>query len=212
MSQSMEMKLSAPHGTIYQERIVNKPIETILNGCRINQRLAQKELYRRYYRYVMSIAMRYTSCYDNAVEMANDAFLKIYMSLKNFEPRYDNTIISFTAWLKKIVIYTCIDHRRKYNKKERMAGVHSDITSLTDESETAEQMLQHKDIIKCIRQLSPAYKQVFNLYVIEGFSHAEIAGKLNVSEGTSKSNLFKAKQNLQKILKESNIINYERTF
>jgi len=62
--------------------------------------------------------------------------------------------------------------------------------------------LQYKDIIKCIRQLPPAYKRAFNLYVIEGFSHAEIAGKLNVSEGTSKSNLFKAKQNLQKILRE----------
>ena len=92
-----------------------------------------------------------------------------------------------------------------------MADVHSDMIIFADGNETAEQMLQHKDIITCIRQLPPAYKQVFNLYVIEGFSHAEIAGKLNVSEGTSKSNLFKAKQNLQKILRESNIINYERT-
>ena len=62
---------------------------------------------------------------------------------------------------------------------------------------TAEQMLQHKEIIKCIQQLTPAYKAVFNLYVIEGFSHAEIAEKLNISEGSSKSNLFKARQNLQ---------------
>jgi len=207
----MKMKLSGPDGTIYQEHITNETIETILNGCRINQRLAQKELYRRYYRYVMSIAMRYTSCYDNAVEITNDVFLKIYMSLKNFEPRYDNIISSFTAWLKKIAIYTCIDHRRKYYKKERMANILSDMAALTDESETAEQMLQHKEIIKCIRQLSPVYKEVFNLHVIEGFSHAEIAGKLNVSEGTSKSNLFKAKQNLKNILRKNNILSYERT-
>ena len=82
---------------------------------------------------------------------------------------------------------------------------------IADERENAEQMLQYKEIIKCIQQLSPAYKAVFNLYVIEGFSHAEIADKLNISESTSKSNLYKARQNLQQLVKKSNIISYERT-
>lgn len=186
-------------------------IEIILNGCRLNQRAAQKELYSSYYGYAMSIALRYASSYDNAVEMINDAFLKIYRDLKNFVPRYDNTVSSFTGWLNKVVVYACIDHIRKYNKKEMMASVDPDHAILADERETAEQMLQHKEIIKCIQQLSPAYKAVFNLYVIEGFSHAEIADKLNISESTSKSNLYKARQNLQQLLKKSNIISYERT-
>ena len=192
-------------------QLTNEQIEIILNGCRLNQRGAQKELYTKYYGYAMSIALRYSSSYDNAVEMTNDAFLKIYRDLKNFVPRYDNTVISFMAWFKKVVINACIDHIRKYNKKEMMANVDPEQVVIADERETAEQMLQHKEIIKCIQQLAPAYKAVFNLYVIEGFSHAEIAEKLNISEGTSKSNLYKARQNMQQLLKKSNIISYERT-
>jgi len=192
-------------------QVTNQQIELILNGCRLNQRAPQKELYTLYYSYAMSIALRYSSSYDNAVEMTNDAFLKIYRDLKNFVPRFDNTVISFTAWFKKVVVNACIDHLRKYSKKEMMASVGTDEVSIADERETAVQMLQHKEIIKCIQQLSPAYKAVFNLYVIEGFSHAEIAAKLNTSESTSKSNLHKARQNLQQLLKESHIVSYERT-
>ena len=164
-----------------------------------------------YYSYAMAIALRYSSNYENAVEMTNDGFLKVYRDLKNFVPRYDNIVGSFMGWFKKILVNACIDHLRKYNKKEMMASVDTSNLTLADERETADQMLQHKEIIKCIQQLSPNYKAVFNLHVIEGFSHAEIAEKLNISEGTSKSNLFKARQNLQQLLQKSNIISYERT-
>jgi RNA polymerase sigma factor (sigma-70 family) len=223
MSQITELIFCYPYATIFslasiiypqqQTRVhlTSEQIEMILNGCRLNQRNAQKELYRKYYGYAMSIALRYASNYDNAVEMVNDAFLKIYRDLKNFVPRYDNTVASFNAWLKQVVICACIDHIRKYNKKETMTSVDSEQVVIADERETAEQMLQYKEIIKCIQQLSPAYKAVFNLYVIEGFSHAEIADKLNISENTSKSNLHNARQNLQQLLKRSNIISYERT-
>jgi RNA polymerase sigma-70 factor, ECF subfamily len=189
----------------------NEQIERILNGCRLNERAPQKELYSNYYSYAMSIALRYSSSYDNAVEMTNDAFLKIYKDLKKFVPRYENTIASFTAWVKQIVIYACIDHIRKYKKSDMMAGVDIEQVTLADAHENGEQALQYKEIIKCIQQLSPAYKAVFNLYVIEGFSHAEIAERLNISEGTSKSNLHKAKQNLQELLKRSHITSYERS-
>ena len=98
-------------------------MEEILDGCRQNQRAAQKELYSMYYRYAMAIALRYSNNYDNAVEMTNDAFLKIFRDLKNFVPRFSSTANSFTGWLKKVVINSCIDHIRMYNKKEMMAGV-----------------------------------------------------------------------------------------
>jgi RNA polymerase sigma-70 factor, ECF subfamily len=192
-----------------QVNLTNEQIEIVLEGCRLNQRAAQKELYTTYYRYAMSIALRYSSSYDNAVEMTNDAFLKIYKDLKNFVPRFDSTVISFTAWFKKVVINSCIDHIRKYHKKEMMGRADLEDVVLSGQRETAEQMLQYKEIIKAIQKLSPAYKAVFNLYVIEGFSHAEISDKLNISEGTSKSNLSKARQNLQQVLKRSNIISYE---
>jgi len=103
--------------------LTNQQIKIILNGCRLNERGAQKELYRNYYSYAMSIAFQYSYNYDNAVEITNDAFLKIYKDLKNFAPRFDNTVASFTAELKKAAINACIDHRRKCNIKERMASV-----------------------------------------------------------------------------------------
>jgi RNA polymerase sigma-70 factor (ECF subfamily) len=189
--------------------LTNEQLEIILNGCVLNQRSAQKEIYGIYYSYGMSIALRYSPSYDNAVEIINDAFLKIYKGLKNFTPRYNNIVASFKAWLKKVVVNTCIDYLNKYGKKELLfAGIDVKQMVRSDEHETAQQMLQHKDIINCIQQLTPAYKNVFNLYVIEGFSHAEIAYKLNISEGTSKSNLFKARENLRLLLKRNNIMSY----
>jgi hypothetical protein len=113
---------------IYPEQSIhvhlsNKQIEIILNGCRLNQRSAQKKLYRNYYSYAMSLALPYSSGYDNAVEIINQAFLKIYRDLKNVVPRYEDTVTSFSKSLKKAVINTGIDHIAKYNQKEMMANV-----------------------------------------------------------------------------------------
>ncbi|MEP6713828.1 MAG: RNA polymerase sigma factor [Ferruginibacter sp.] len=202
------MAKSIPKKEPARLRSSNEQIEIILYGCRQNERAAQKKLYHRYYRYAMSIALQYSSNHNNAVEMINDAFLKIFRDLKKFVPRYNNTSSSFTAWFKQVVIYACIDHLRKYNKKEMMASADPAQELIEDPRQNVEQILQHKEIIHCIQQLSPAYKTVFNLYAIQGFSHAEIADKLNISLGTSKSNFHKARQNLQALLKKKNIIRY----
>ena len=196
--------MNSPDQTETSSRVnlSNEEIETVLQGCRLNQRVAQKKLYSIYYRYAMSIALRYSSSYDNAVEITNDAFLKIYNDLYNFVPRFDSTAISFMAWFKKVVINSSIDYLRKYHKKETMLSTDLEHVVLATDHETAEQMFHYKEIMKAIQKLSPTYKAVFNLYVIEGFSHAEISDKLNIAEGTSKSNLFKARQNLQKLLKK----------
>ncbi len=103
--------------------LTNQQIKIILKGCRLNKRWAQKELYRNYYSYAMSIAFQYSSNKDNAVEITNGAFLKIYIALKHFAPLFDNTVASFTAWLKKEVINTYMDQSRKDNIKEMMASV-----------------------------------------------------------------------------------------
>src|SRR5205809_7803167 len=90
--------------------LTNEQIKIILSGCMFNERAAQKELYSRYCGYAMSIALRYGSSYDDAVEITNDAFLKIYRNLKFFLPGSDDTMKSFTVWLKKIVVNTSIDY------------------------------------------------------------------------------------------------------
>ena len=101
-----------------QVHLSNKQIEIILNGCMLNQRDAQKKLYRNYYSYAMSLALPYSSGYDNAVEIINQAFLKIYRNLKNYAPRYDNTATAFTGLLKKAVLNAGIDHIGKCNQQE----------------------------------------------------------------------------------------------
>ena len=184
-------------------------LEKVLTGCKQNERVAQKELYSNYYGYAMSIALRYASNHDNAVEMVNDAFLKVFKDLKKFEPRNDNFAASFTAWFKRVVMNACIDHFRKYHKKETMANLEIEKIPISDQRQNGEGILTYKEILKCIQQLSPAYRTVFNLNIIEGFSHAEIADKLNISTGSSKSNLFKARQNLQTLFKNRNVVNHE---
>jgi DNA-directed RNA polymerase specialized sigma24 family protein len=98
--------------------LTNPQIKIILNGCRLNKRVAQRELYRHYYGYAMSIAFRYVNNCDNAVEIINDAFLKVFKDLKNLVSHFDNTVASFTAELKKAVTNACIDYREKYSIKE----------------------------------------------------------------------------------------------
>ena len=209
------MSLTTPGGirdSTSRTHLTNEQLEKILSGCRTNCRVSQKELYNNYYGYAMSIALRYSSSHDNAVEMINDAFLKIFTQVKNFTTRYDNTLASFTAWLRKVIIYSCIDHLRKYNKNPLNESIEIGHSVSSGASENAEDILQFKEIIKCVQQLSPVYRAVFNLYVIEGFSHAEIAEKLSISDGASKSNLYKAKQNLQRLLRKRHMVNYETNF
>ncbi|MEP7372722.1 MAG: hypothetical protein ABI675_04985 [Chitinophagaceae bacterium] len=98
--------------------LTDEQIKKLLRGCRRNKREAQKELYRNYFDYAMAVAFRYSSDYDMAVEITNDAFLKIYGDLRNGVPRIDNTVNSFKAWLRNTVFDTCMDHRNKSNANE----------------------------------------------------------------------------------------------
>lgn len=101
----------------------DRQLKKILSGCRLNKRGAQKELYRNFNSYAISIAFRHAGNHDHAVEITNEVFLNIYIDLKNFAPLFDNTVASFTAWLKKVVANTYIDHKKKDNIKERAVNV-----------------------------------------------------------------------------------------
>jgi RNA polymerase sigma factor (sigma-70 family) len=180
--------------------LANQNLEQTILGCRNSERLAQKELYTQFYGFSMSIALRYASNYDNAVEMVNDGFLKIFRDLRLFEPKFNNLTASFTAWLRRVMVNACIDHLRKYKNANFLTSVEGYENSYVDPTANAEQIMEYKEILQSVQRLSPQYRTVFNLYVLEGLSHSEIAQKLNISENTSKSNLFKARQNLMDIL------------
>jgi RNA polymerase sigma factor (sigma-70 family) len=180
-------------------------------GCVKNNRESQKIIYCSFYGYAMSICDRYSGNYDDAVEILNDGFLKIFKEVHKYQPAYADTVASFKGWIRKIMVYTAIDHYRKI--KKHLANSHTDPVTLQVAStqETALDKLSYQEILKSVQQLSPAYRTVFNLFVIEGMSHEEISNKLGIAEGTSKSNLAKARMQLQKILlKKQNEPEYTR--
>jgi RNA polymerase sigma factor (sigma-70 family) len=182
----------------------------IINGCVKAKRESQRELYKLYYGFAMGICMRYCHNQDDAVEIVNDGYLKVFKTISNFVPRHENVEASIMGWVKKIMIYTSIDHYRKNNKNSLIDEIGDIHFGLLDSCETSIEMMSYKEIIDLVQRLSPTYKTVFNLYVIDGYKHDEIAKKLNISVGTSKSNLAKARANIQKMLKITNINLYEQ--
>jgi len=115
-------------------------------------------------------------------------------------------VSSFKGWLRKIMVYTAIDHFRKYNKHKMMTDLDNVVYQVQAVEENAVEKLSYEEIIRAIQDLTPGYRTVFNLFVIDGLSHDEIAQQLSISVGTSKSNLSKARRQLQKILFKRNQI------
>lgn len=152
-------------------------------------------LYQHYYNYGMSISLRYSSNRDEAAEILNDAFMKIFTNLAKFD-----LAKPFKPWLRKILVNTAINH---YHKKQREIRV-EEMHNANNESDTEKilSVISYQEVIGLLQKLPLAYRTVFNLYVIEGYSHEEISGMLNIATGTSKSNLFKAKEQLKLILND----------
>jgi RNA polymerase sigma-70 factor (ECF subfamily) len=174
-----------------------------IKGCGLNNRMSQKVIFSSYYGYAMSVCLRYTSKKEDAAEILSDGFLKVFKELYRFTPTYADVKSSFAAWLRKIMIYTAIDHLRKTHKYEMNFSFQEADVEVADLDENALDRMSHAEIMAAIGKLSPSYRTILNLFVVEGFSHNEIAESLGISVGTSKSNLFKAKKQLQKILLNS---------
>jgi RNA polymerase sigma-70 factor (ECF subfamily) len=173
-----------------QQHILN----TLLSGCLKNDRKSQRNLYEHYYGYGLSICLRYSDNRHEAVEILNEAFMKIFTNLKKFDLSRP-----FKPWLRKILINTCINN---FRKKRISFAVDLEEAKNQVTSDEILSGISYNEILDMIRKLSPAYRTVFNLYVIEGYKHEEISEMLDISVGTSKSNLSKAKKNMQLILKD----------
>jgi RNA polymerase sigma-70 factor, ECF subfamily len=179
----------------------NAKIAALLNGCRNNDRNSQKELYYILRGFAMKICYRYTNHAEESEEIMNEAFVKLYKKLDQFDEfRQEDSLLSLKGWFKRILVNTCIDHYRKNRSSVNGHILNEESDKLPDRSENGLDMLSYKEIIQAIKLLSPAYRTVFNLFVIEGLSHEEISKKLGISVGASKSNLSKARDNLRKLL------------
>jgi RNA polymerase sigma factor (sigma-70 family) len=152
----------------------------------------QEELYRRFSSKMYAVCFRYANNSDDAQDLLQEGFIKVFRNLHRFRAEG-----SFEGWIRRVFVNTAIEHYRK--KSVNLSSVsekEEDSIEVADIS--AIDKLAQKDILKIIQELSPGYKTVFNLYVIEGYSHKEIGELLGISEGTSKSQLARAKSILQK--------------
>ena len=186
--------------------ITANELNTLITGCTLNNRESQKKMYDSFYSYGMSICDRYTRNKEDSIEIFNDAFLKIFKEIHRYRPAYTDELNSFKGWLRKIMIYTAIDYNRKYHKHGFTAELNNAMIFVPAEEENALDMISYDEIIRAIRELSPAYRTVLNMFIVDGFSHDEISNQLGIAVGTSKSNLSKARQQLQNILKKDNKI------
>lgn len=161
-------------------------------------------LYQHFFGYAMSICLRYASTREEATEVMNDGFLKIFTKLNLYDQNR-----SLHGWIRRIMINTAIDHLRHFQHHQHKLDRDLENAMKVSAPENILSNLACEDIIAEIQQLSPAYRTVFNMYVMDGFTHEEIAGQLGISIGTSKSNLSKARGILQQRIVK--LYSHERT-
>jgi len=172
----------------------------LVDGCKSGSRTAQEEVFNSMYRRLLGVCMRYADDDDEAKDILQNGFIKVFKSVENYKG--DG---SFEGWIKRIVVNTAIDNYRR--KKVKPVITDSDLTDKIgqttaeeEESDSIYNQVPVSVITESVQRLSPAYRTVFNLYVMEGHNHNEIAEMLDISVGTSKSNLSKARLNLRKML------------
>ncbi len=174
----------------------------IIEGCKRGKRKAQQELYNRYCGSMLGVAMRYSRNVSEAEDALQEAFIRIYKYIKTFEGQREG---SLSAWIKTIVVNTTLSYNRN-NKKHQLTEDVDDVPIgfedegyFFDEEERETQDMQQR-ILNALQKLPAGYRTVFNLYVMEGYTHKEIAEILEISENTSKSQLSKARRFLKKLL------------
>ena len=171
----------------------NINLALILEGCLANNRASQKRLYEHFYGYALKVSLSYSKGIEEAKEVMNDAFYKVFTHID----RYDRER-PFKAWLRRIVVNAAIDHQRKNKVKFQTVSLeHVDVGY-----EDAAIIPSDFDIVPILQKLSPQYRTVFNLYVLEGYKHDEIAERLGINVGTSRSNLLRAKAKLKSWISE----------
>ena len=172
-----------------------KDIHNLVERCKENNRLAQKKVYEYYYGKMMGVALRYINDRDAASDVVQDGFIKAFSKIKNY-----TSTGSFEGWLRRIISNTAIDQLRK-NKKETFLQNEENIEAEDEiQEESIYQNINMSEIVDAVSELSNGYRSVFNLYVMEGYTHQEIGEILGISTGTSKSNYSKAKKKLKSIL------------
>jgi RNA polymerase sigma-70 factor (ECF subfamily) len=170
----------------------------LLERCIKNNRKAQEQLYRQFYGPMWSICMRYVGNKEEAIEVLNDGFLKVFQNLH----KYNESLSSLYTWISRIMINAAIDFIRK---KKTLKFI--PVQELSDEFDQPVDDIpdEHtvQQLVHYINQLPQTTKLVFNLYTVEGYSHEEIAAFLKISNSTSRWHLSEARRQLREIIKKN---------
>ena len=171
-------------------------LPSIIRACRVNDPRAQRTLFKQFFGYAKSICLRYTSSSEEAEDVLNEGFLKAFQHLD----RYDETL-PFKAWLRTILVNTAISHYRKNSRTEQHTTLDAG-EQVSFDDDVVDQMAA-EEILALVQQLSPTYRTVFMMHVVDGYSLHEIAGLLEHNEATVRSNFARARQKLQVLIKQA---------
>jgi RNA polymerase sigma-70 factor (ECF subfamily) len=174
---------------------LTETLDNIIRGSQAGDPRAQRDLYILFKDKMFGICLRYAGNYDDAQDIVHDGFVKIYMKIGQY--RFEG---SFEGWMRRIMVNTALE---KYRMQCQIININDftkeiDITSSSDFSGE----ISARELIQFVQELSPRYRMVFNLYAIEGYSHKEISNLLDITEGTSKSNLSRARAILQEKIRK----------
>lgn len=178
--------------------------QELLKGCQRNNAKSQSALYNLYKSRLMGVCRRYAKNATEAEDILQEAFVKVFKNIAEIKEEK-----ALAAWMRKIVANTAINYYHANLKHQQS----TDLESVEPHSENyweSMSRLSTEEIVRLIGTLPDGYRMVFNLYVIDGYGHAEIAAMLGISENTSRSQLFKAREMLKKKLKDIGIVNYEK--
>jgi len=183
--------------------------QEIIAGCRKKDRALQEHLYRVYYSVFLKVCARYAKNMQDAEQLLNDGFLKVFTQIEHFK-----NAGSFAGWMQRIMVNTCLDYLRSTSLKEEMVmhvkSIPAEESNLSVSNEAIEQM-EFRELVKIIQALPAMTRTVFNLFVFEGYNHREISQQLDISEGTSHWHVHQARNTLQKkiINSEQQKVTYE---
>ncbi len=176
--------------------------QELISECLAQNRKAQEKLYQLHSRKMYAVAMRYAHCPEKAADILQESFIKVFRYLE----KYTNTG-SFEGWIRRIVVNTALDH---YRQQSNLHLVHEyDENISASQSYDILSQMEAENLLGIIQSLPTGYRTVLNLYAIEGFSHQEIATQLNISEGTSKSQLSRAKNLLKQLIENQQNLDNE---
>jgi RNA polymerase sigma-70 factor (ECF subfamily) len=173
---------------------MNYSEQEIVAGCVRNERFFQELLYKRYFSVMMNFCMRYTNDRDEAMQILNNGFLRVFQKLNTFSFRG-----SLEGWIRRIVFHAVSDYFKGHSKQLRFLELEDRDDLVHDD---ANSNLYFEDLLRIVEMLPPATKEVFYLYAIEGMSHGAIAAHLSISEGTSKWHLNAARKQLRVLIEQ----------